>query len=110
MSATLLRVGLWVILIVIVFYVLQQSIEDSALAELVTARMLQNALALGVLTTVAGLVVRVLERGAKVVTKNRCKVCRTPIPAGAMYCRAHLRSVLHHEEDREHTFTRKTKS
>ena len=107
MSSTLLRVGLWIVLIVIVLYVLQQSFEDSTLTEYVTAPMLQKALALGVLAAIAGVVLRVLERGAKVVTKNRCKVCRTPVPPGAIYCRAHLRSVLHHEEDREHTFTRR---
>ena len=110
MSSTLLRVGLWVVLIVIVLYVLQQSFEEGPLAEYVTTPMLQKALALGILATLAGIVVRVLERGAKAVAKHRCKVCRTPIPAGAIYCRAHLRSVLHHEEDREHTFTRRTKS
>jgi hypothetical protein len=109
MSSTLLRAGLWVILIVIVLYVLLQSFEESPLTEYVTAPMLQKALALGVLALIAGVVFRVLERGAKVVTKNRCKVCRTPVPSGAIYCRAHLRSVLHHEEDREHTFTRRTK-
>lgn len=107
MSSTLLRVGLWIVLIVIALYVLQQSFEESPLAEYVTAPMLQKALALGVLVIIAGIVFRVLERGAKVVTKNRCKVCRTPIPPGAIYCRAHLRSVLRHEEDREHTFTRR---
>jgi predicted nucleic acid-binding Zn ribbon protein len=45
---------------------------------------------------------RVLEGGAKAVSKNRCVVCKTPIPPGAMYCRAHLREVLHREEDRAH--------
>jgi hypothetical protein len=107
MSSTLLRVGLWIVLIVIVLYVLQQSFEEGPLAEFVTTPMLQKALAVGILAAIAGLVFRMLERGAKVVTKNRCKVCRTPVPPGAIYCRAHLRSVLHHEEDREHTFTRR---
>src|ERR1041385_6387121 len=110
MSSTLLRVGLWIVLIVIALYVLQQSIEEGPLAELVTTPLLQKALAVGILAEIAGLVLRMLERGARAVTKNRCKVCRTPVPPGAIYCRAHLRSVLHHEEDREHTFTRKTKS
>jgi len=112
MSATLLRVGLWVVLIVIVLYVLQQSFEEGPLAEYVTAPMLQKALVLGILVTIAGLVMRMLEKGAKVVTKNRCVVCRTPVPPGAIYCRAHLRGVLHREEDREHTIThsRRTKS
>ena len=105
MSSTLLRAGLWVVLIVIVLYVLQQTFEEGPLAEYVTTPMLQKVLALGILATVAGIAMRFLEKGAKAVTKNRCAVCRTPVPPGAIYCRAHLRSVLHREEDREHTNT-----
>jgi len=63
---------------------------------------MQKALALGLITVAAGIVMRFLEKGAKAVTKNRCQVCRTPVPSGAIYCRAHLRSVLHREEDRTH--------
>jgi predicted nucleic acid-binding Zn ribbon protein len=64
--------------------------------------MLQKALVLAGVLIAAGFVVRVLEKGAKVVTKNRCVICKTPISKGAIYCRAHLRSVLHREEDRSH--------
>src|SRR5213593_2561919 len=102
MSSTLLRVGLWVVFVVIVLYVLQQTFEEGPIAEYVPTSMLQKALVLGVLATVAGIVVRMLEKGAKAVSKNRCAVCRTPVPSGAIYCRAHLRSVLHREEDRTH--------
>ena len=102
MSSTLLRAGLWVVLIVIVLYVVQQTFEEGPLADYVTAPMLQKVLGLGLLTAAAGIVMRVLEKGAKAVTKNRCSVCRAPVPSGAIYCRAHLRSVLHREEDRTH--------
>jgi hypothetical protein len=102
MSSTLLRAGLWVVLIVIVLYVMQQTFEDGPLADYLTSPMLQKVLVLGVLAVAAGVVMRVLEKGAKVVTRNRCRVCRTPVPSGAIYCRAHLRSVLHQEEDRTH--------
>lgn len=102
MSSTLLRAGLWVVLVAIVLYVLQQTFEEGPLAEYVTTPVLQKVLALGVLTVAAGIVMRMLEKGAKAVTKNRCAVCRTPVPSGAIYCRAHLRSVLHREEDRTH--------
>jgi len=64
--------------------------------------VIQKAVALGVLLIAAGVVMRVLEKGTKVVVKNRCVVCKTAVPAGAIYCRAHLRDVLHHEEDRLH--------
>src|SRR4051794_25396630 len=102
MSSTLLRAGLWVVFVVIVLYVLQQTFEEGPLAEFLSATMLQRALALGVLAAAAGLVLRMFEKGAKAVAKNRCAVCRTPVPHGAIYCRAHLRSVLHREEDRTH--------
>jgi hypothetical protein len=102
MSSTLLRAGLWVVLIVIVLYVMQQTFEEGPLADYVTSPMLQKVLVLGLLTAAAGIVMRVLEKGAKAVIKNRCAVCRTPVPSGAIYCRAHLRSVLHREEDRTH--------
>ncbi|MEK6375814.1 MAG: hypothetical protein AABO58_24325 [Acidobacteriota bacterium] len=102
MSATLLRAGLWVVLVVIVLYVMQQTFEEGPLGDYVTAPMLQKVLVLGLIAAAAGIVMRVLEKGAKVVTKNRCSVCRTPVPSGAIYCREHLRSVLHREEDRTH--------
>jgi predicted nucleic acid-binding Zn ribbon protein len=102
MSSTILRLGLWIILLVVVLYVLQQTYEDAPFADYFAPAMLEKALTLGGLLVVAGIVIRILERGAKVVTKNRCIVCRTPIDHGAIYCRQHLRSVLHREEDRTH--------
>src|SRR5437764_230371 len=70
MSSTLLRVGLWIVLIVIVLYVLQQSFEESPLAEYVTTPMLQKALALGIHAAIAGQLFRVPDRGAKLVPKH----------------------------------------
>jgi hypothetical protein len=102
MSSTILRLGLWIILLVVVLYVLQQTYEDAPFADFFAPAMLQKALALGGLLVAAGIVVRLLERGAKVVTKNRCIVCRTPIDHGAIYCRQHLRSILYREEERTH--------
>ena len=107
MSSTLLRVGLWVVLIAVVLYVMQQTFEEGPVAEYVTASMLQKVLVIGVLAVAAGIVLRVLEKGARVVVKPRCAICRAPVPAGAIYCRAHLRKVLHTEEDREHSRTRR---
>ena len=102
MSSTLLRLGLWVTLLAIVAYVIHETFSEQDIAAFVPVPVMVKALALGVILVAAGLVMRVLERGAKVVVKNRCVVCRTPIPSGAMYCRAHLRDVLHREEDRAH--------
>src|ERR1044071_486540 len=103
MSSTLLRLGLWVTLLAIVAYVIHETYSDQFIAELVPAAVIEKAVALGVLLAVAGIVMRMLEKGTKVVVKNRCVVCKTPVPHGAIYCRAHLRAVLHHEEDLTHT-------
>ena len=102
MSTTVLRLGLWIILLVVVLYVLQQTYEDAPFVDFFAPAMLQKALALGGILVVSGIVLRLLERGAKVVTKTRCVVCKTPIEHGAIYCRQHLRRVLSREDDRTH--------
>ncbi|MBV8545052.1 MAG: hypothetical protein JO093_02270 [Acidobacteria bacterium] len=103
MSSTLLRLGLWVILLVVVLYVLQQTYEDAPFVDFFAPAMLQKALALGGLLIAAGVVMRLLESSAKaVVVKNRCVVCKTPIEQGALYCRPHLRRMLNREDDRTH--------
>jgi hypothetical protein len=101
-SSTLLRLGLWTTLIVIVLYVLHETYEGMPAADFFATPMLSKALAVGFLLIAAGIVARLFEKGTKVVAKNRCRVCRTPIVQGAIYCRAHLRSVLAREDDRTH--------
>jgi hypothetical protein len=102
MSTTLLRLGLWTMILVLALYVIAESYADQPIAEMIPTAMLQQALVLSVLLLVAGIVLRILGKGAKAVRKNRCQVCRTPIPPGAIYCRAHLRSVLSDEDDKTH--------
>jgi len=103
MSSTLLRLGLYTILIVIALYVVAQTYgETSPVATYIPIPMLVKALGVGVLLVISGIVAAILEKGAKAVSKNRCAVCRTPIPPGAIYCRAHLRRVLQTEEDKTH--------
>jgi hypothetical protein len=102
MSSTLLRLGLWVLVIVLALYVIQQSFEDAPIAEYVPLDMLQKAVFVSIALIAAGIIFRIFETGAKKVSKNRCAVCRTPIPHGAIYCRAHLRSVLHSEDEKTH--------
>ena len=102
MSSTLLRLGLWIVLLVVAAYVLHETFEDAPVAEYFAPSLLSKALALGALLVAAGLATRIFERGARVVSQNRCAVCRTPIPKGGIYCRAHLRNVLQQEEDRTH--------
>ena len=103
MSSTLLRLGLWIILAVVALYVLHETYAETHLAAYFSMAMLQKTLVIGVLLVIAGIVVRVLEKGAKrVVGKNRCAVCKTTIPPGAIYCREHLRNVLAREDERTH--------
>ena len=102
MSATLLRLGLWTTLIVIVLYVLHETYEGMPAADFFATPMLTKALVVGIVLIAAGIVARVLEKGSKAVGKSRCKVCRTVVPQGAIYCRAHLRNVLAREDDRTH--------
>jgi predicted nucleic acid-binding Zn ribbon protein len=102
MASTLQRLGLWILIIVLALYVIHESYEESPIAELVPIDLMQKALAVGALALIAGIILRIVEKGARVVSKNRCAVCRTVIPSGAIYCRAHLRKILHEEDDRTH--------
>ncbi|HEX9406225.1 MAG TPA: hypothetical protein VF975_02835 [Thermoanaerobaculia bacterium] len=102
MSSTFLRLGLWTILAAVALYVLHETYAETHLAEYFSMAILQKALMIGGLLVVVGVVMRALEKGAKKVVKNRCAVCKTPIPPGAIYCRAHLRNVLAREDDRLH--------
>jgi len=102
MSSTLLRLGLWILVIVLALYVIHESFEDQPVAEYIPINMMGKALVVGAILLVAGIVLRVFEKGAKAVVKNRCRVCRTPIPSGAIYCRAHLRTILQEEDEKTH--------
>src|SRR5688572_8705992 len=102
MANTLLRLGLWILILVMALYVLESTYSDQHWTELIPTAMLVQAMVLAVILLAAGVVLRILGVGARAVTKNRCRVCRTPIPPGAIYCRAHLRNILHEEDDKTH--------
>lgn len=102
MSDTILRLGLWILILVLGLFVLAESFHDAPLAEMIPHRMLQQALVLSVVLIIAGIILKILGKGADAVGKNRCKVCRAPVPIGAIYCRAHLREILHEEDERTH--------
>ena len=103
MSSTLLRLGLWTIVAVVALYVLHETYAGTPLEAYFSTGMLQKALIVGGLLVAAGFIVRLAEKGAaRVVVKNRCKICKTSIPPGAIYCRQHLRSVLAREDERTH--------
>src|SRR5687767_12319628 len=103
MYATVLRLGLWIMILVLALYVLAATFPDSPFAELVPAPMLYQALVLSVVLIIAGVILRILGLGAKVVgPRNRCRVCRAAIVHGAIYCREHLRTILHEEDEKTH--------
>ena len=102
MATTLLRLGLWTLILVLGLYVVAESFRDQDFAELIPMPMLQQALILAVILIIAGVAGLILGKGAKAVVKNRCTVCKTPIAPGAIYCRAHLRSILHDEDEKTH--------
>ena len=103
MATTLLRLGLWTVILVLVLYVLASTYHEEPWAELIPMPMLQQALMLAGVVVAAGVVAKILGMGAKkVVAKNRCRVCRKPIVTGAMYCREHLRSILAEEDEKTH--------
>ncbi|HEX8619883.1 MAG TPA: hypothetical protein VF911_20045 [Thermoanaerobaculia bacterium] len=102
MSTTLLRLGLWTLILVLGLYVLATTYEEQSWAELIPMPMLQQALVVAVALLAIGMVARMFDKGVKVVTKNRCRTCRTPIAPGALFCREHLRSIVQAEEEKTH--------
>ena len=102
MSDTVLRLGLWTLILVLALFILGESFHDQPLGEMIPHRMLQQALVLSVALVVGGVILRFLGKGAAAVSKNRCRVCRTPIAQGAIYCREHLRTILSDEDERTH--------
>ena len=102
MSSTLLRLGLWTLVLIMGLFVLQTVYSESTIAELITISMLQQAMAVAILLIIAGVIAKMVEKGKKVVGKNRCRECGKPIPPGAIYCREHLRGVLEIEDRRTH--------
>lgn len=103
MATTLLRLGLWTVILVLVLFVLATTYPEAPWAELIPMAMLQQALTVGVAVVAAGIVMRILGKGAKVVSsKNRCQICRRPIASGALYCREHLRSIIAQEDEKTH--------
>lgn len=102
MYATLLRLGLWIVILVLALYVVSEAYPGTPVDEFVTPSMLQQALVVGIALIIAGIVAHLLGKGAAVAVKNRCTVCRSPIPTGAIYCRQHLRSILQEEDERLH--------
>ncbi len=103
MSATLLRLGLWILVLVLASYVIHESLSDQPIGQMITINMLQNVLLLSVALILGGLIMRMVEKGSGALSKNRCRVCQIVVPPGALYCRPHLRGMLEREDRRTHS-------
>jgi predicted nucleic acid-binding Zn ribbon protein len=86
MSTTLLRLGLWTLILVLALFVIAETYHEEHWTEMIPRAMLAQVLAVSVAVRV----------------KNRCRVCRTPIVQGALYCREHLRNILADEDEKTH--------
>ncbi len=104
MAITILRLGLWILILSLGLYVLDTSITNSPFAELVNVGLVQQVMFLGGALFVVGLLMRVFGKTAgKVLQKaTHCRVCNTVIPNGQIYCRAHLRGMLEREDRKTH--------
>jgi hypothetical protein len=87
---------------VLALYVVSETYPDSMVAQMVPDAILQKALVLGAVLLVAGIVLRMFDKASKVAAKSRCQVCHVVVPKGAIFCRAHLRRVIHEEDDKLH--------
>lgn len=101
MSTTLLRLGLWILLLTLAGYVIRESVDDVHVVELLNDELLRMAGLIGLGSIVVGIVVRIFEKVATKAIKTRCRVCGRAIPHGQTYCRPHLREIL---EDEDRTF------
>jgi hypothetical protein len=104
MAITVLRLGLWILILSLALYALDTSITNSPFAELVNVGLVQNVMILGGLLFVVGLVLRLLGKTAgKVLHKSpHCRVCNVAIPDGQIYCRTHLRGMIEREDRKTH--------
>lgn len=103
MSAALLRLGLWIILITLALYVIRDAFSESGTHEMIQPWFLRDAAIAGAGLIVAGIVASILENARdKVASQARCLVCRRPVPRGEFYCRQHLKKILEEEHDRTH--------
>ena len=100
MSRSLIRLGLWALLLVVAVALLRE-IFDSPLHSLSSQTMQKAFIGAGAVVAL-GVVLLVLENLFG-TPKGRCVVCRVRVPPGEIYCKSHLREILDEEDKREHT-------
>ena len=104
MSSTILRLGLWILILALVVYVVDTSFANSPFAGLIELDLITKIIAVAGVLVVVGIVMKMFDKTAgKVLSKgNKCRVCGVEIPAGQIYCRPHLRGMLEREDRKTH--------
>jgi predicted nucleic acid-binding Zn ribbon protein len=107
MSSTVLRLGLWLTILTLVAFIFDSNFDSTPLGQLITPELLQRMFIFSGILVVLGIVLSLVEKATHKVSasKNKCRVCGTVVPSGAIYCRQHLRSILEAEDRRTHSGT-----
>lgn len=98
----LMRIGLWLILIVLALALLREGLLDpTGDPAIASGPLIEKGLILGAGLTVLGAFFRLIQKLFGAPPKSRCRECRRPVPKGDIYCRVHLRNIVFEEEDRK---------
>lgn len=94
---TIIRLGIWSLVLIMVVYVFTETAPDSPVAEIITGELLALLTKISFGIVALGLVVGLIEKlwGMR---RRKCKTCGRPIPSTAIYCRLHLKEVLEEED------------
>lgn len=92
-------------IVTIIAFIFDSHFDETPLGQLITPALLQDMLMFSGALIVIGIVLAIVDKTTHRVAagKNRCRVCGTSVPHGAIYCRQHLRSVLEAEDRRTHS-------
>lgn len=102
MSSTFLRLGLWLLVLVMAAYILKETFYEFPLYEIIEDDLLLLILKMAGGIIVIGIALRFFERlspGAR----SKCAECGAKVTGNAIYCRLHLNQVLEEEDLRHRT-------
>ena len=109
MSSTVLRFGLWLTILTLVSFILSTNVnfESTPIGQLITPTLIQHMFIFSGALIGLGILLTIVEKTTSkvVASKNKCRVCGTAVPQGAIYCRQHLRNILEAEDRRTHSGT-----
>ena len=108
MSDTFLRFGLWIVIGVLAFYIVGDSVgqENLILGELIKPAFVVKIGQFGIALIGLGIVTKVIEK-LKPPPRARCQTCGRTIPKGDIYCGTHMRDVLEQEDLKRRTLNQR---